>query len=155
MGAYRLKDKLAPQVSLAFYINPNPRDLRKATFDSIINLTTLLKNNRGDFNPHAEVMSCIQQSAGKKEYLDFDIDDKEFDLQQLKPIINPSCLTIVQTRGGYHVLVKIAAIEAKYKKSFYQSFTAFEAVDQSGDQLLPVPGCTQGGYMPKFLDQPF
>ncbi len=69
MGAYRLKDKLVPQVSLAFYINPNPRDLRKATFDSIINLTTLLKNNRGDFNPHAEVMSCIQQSAGKRNTL--------------------------------------------------------------------------------------
>ena len=126
--------------------------LRKATFDSIINLTQLLKNNRTNFNPHAEVMSCIQQSAGKKEYLDFDIDDKEFDLRQLENIINPSCLTVVQTRGGYHVLVKIADIAPTYKSSFFQSFTAFEAVDQSGDQLLPVPGCTQGGYVPKFVD---
>ena len=26
-------------------------------------------------------------------------------------------------------------------------------VDQTGDQLLPVPGCIQGGFSPKFIYQ--
>ena len=36
-GAYQLKDIAAPQESLALYINPNPRNLKKATYDGMIN----------------------------------------------------------------------------------------------------------------------
>lgn len=151
VGAYKLKDIDAPQESLALYINPNPRNLKRATYDSIIKLTELLKNNNKNYNPHAEIMSCIQRSTGRKIYLDFDVDTKDFDFEQLKEIINQSCLDILETRGGYHILVKLAAIDLEYKKSFYNKIVAL-GVDQTGDQLLPVPGCTQGGFTPKFIE---
>lgn len=151
LGAYQLKERDAPQDALVLYINPNPRDLKKATFDSIIELTQLLKNGRENLNPHQEVMSCIQRSTGRKLYLDFDIDDQDFDLNRLNGIVNPDALTVLQTRGGYHVLVELARIEAELKRSFYKDMLAL-GVDQTGDQLLPVPGCVQGGFMPRFIN---
>ncbi len=151
MGAYKIKGEPAPPESLVFYINPNPRNLEKASFDSIIQLTELLKRKNKNFNPYQEVMSTIQKSAGHKVYLDFDIDEKDFDLNRLDGVLNRSCLRIVQTRGGYHVLVKLDEIDPPFKKTFYQNMMAL-GVDQSGDQLLPVPGCTQGGFMPRFID---
>lgn len=149
-GAYQLKDIAAPQESLALYINPNPRNLKKATFDGIIKLTQLLKNDNKNFNPHAELLSCIQKTIGRKIYLDFDVDFKDFDFDKLKGIINLSCMDIVETRGGYHLLVRLAEIEKGYKKTFYQRISAL-GVDQTGDQLLPVPGCMQGGFVPRFI----
>jgi hypothetical protein len=151
VGAYKLKSIDAPQASLALYINPNPRNLKKATYDGIIKLTELLKNDNKNYNPHSELMSCIQRSVGRKIYLDFDIDIKPFDFTQLKGVINESCLQIVETRGGYHLLVKLKEVLPEYKKSFYNKIKAM-GVDQTGDQLLPVPGCIQGGFTPKFLE---
>ncbi len=149
-GAYKLKHSIAPQESLALYINPNPRNLKSATYDSIIRLTELLRKDNNNFNPQAEVMSCIQRSVGSKYYLDFDVDTKDFDFTQLPNIINTDCLTVVETRGGYHLLVRLDKLEATYKKSFYNQIVAL-GVDQTGDQLLPVPGCTQGGFVPRFI----
>ena len=151
IGAYQLKDIPAPQESLALYINPNPRNLKKATFDGIIKLTQLLKNDNKNFNPHAELLSIIQKTISRKIYLDFDVDFKDFDFDQLKDIINLSCMDIVETRGGYHLLVKLKEIEKQYKKTFYQTIAAMD-VDQTGDQLLPVPGCVQGGFVPRFIN---
>ena len=151
IGAYKLKSIDAPQASLALYINPNPRDLKRATYDGIIKLAELLKNGNSNYNPHAELMSCIQKSKSRNIYLDFDIDTKDFKLKELKNYINESCLQILETRGGYHVLVKLNEVEAKYKKTFYNKIVAL-GVDQTGDQLLPIPGCIQGGYTPHFID---
>ena len=124
--------------------------MKKATFDGIIKLTQLLKNDNKNFNPHAELLSIIQKTISRKIYLDFDVDFKDFDFNQLKDIINLSCMDIVETRGGYHLLVKLKEIEKQYKKTFYQKITAL-GVDQTGDQLLPVPGCVQGGFVPRFI----
>lgn len=154
LGAYKVKGEAAPQESLVLYINPNPRGLKAATFNSIIKLTESLKNQTPNLNPHQEVMSMIQKSIGQKVYLDFDIDEKDFDLSRLQGIVNPSALSILQTRGGYHVLVKLAAVEDAFKSTFYKKMLAL-GVDQTGDQLLPVPGCTQGGFMPRFIDLDF
>ncbi len=151
LGAYKLKDADVPPESLALYINPNPRDLKKATYDGIIRLTELLKHDSPNYNPHAELMTCIQKSSGKKVYLDFDIDTKAFDFDKLSQVINTDCLTIMETRGGYHVLVKTDDVQPSFRKSFYQDIHAL-GVDQTGDQLLPVPGCTQGGFTPGFVD---
>lgn len=151
LGAYKVKGGAAPQDSLVLYINPNPRGLKNATFNSIIKLTESLKNQTPNLNPHQEVMSAIQKSVGQKVYLDFDIDDKDFDLNRLEGVVNPDALSVVQTRGGYHVLVKLAAVNAEFKSTFYKKMLAL-GVDQTGDQLLPVPGCTQGGFMPRFIE---
>ena len=55
----------------------------KATYNSIIELTKLLRDEKRSYNPHAEVMSCILRSVGSKIFLDFDIDYKPFDPRKL------------------------------------------------------------------------
>ncbi len=149
-GGYKLYGESVEEQSLALYINPNPRSLLKATYNSIIELTKLLRDDKKSFNPMSELMGCIQRSVGNKVYLDFDIDYKPFDPSKLDPFINRDCVTILETRGGFHVLVEIKKIEEKYKNIFYKGIMTLD-VDQTGDQLLPMPGCTQGGYIPKFI----
>jgi len=151
IGSYRLKELNAPQESLALYLNPNPRDLERATYDGIIKLTELLKNKNRNFNPHSEILSCIQRSRGRKIYLDFDIDTNDFDFGELQQSINSSCLKVVKTRGGFHILVKLSEVEDSYKKTFYTKIMSLGA-DQTGDQLLPIPGCVQGGFTPHFIE---
>ena len=70
-GSYRLKKIGAPQESLALYINPNPRDLKKASFEGIIELTRSLQNNNENLNPHATLMSCIPAYLGEKALFGF------------------------------------------------------------------------------------
>jgi hypothetical protein len=151
LGAYRLKDRIAPQASLVLYINPNPRNLIRASYDGIIKLTEMLKYQNQNFDPLAEMMSCVQSSQSRKLLVDFDIDDKNFDLSQLAKYINLDAVDVLETRGGYHLLIHLARVAAEYQKTFYRSISNLE-VDQTGDQLLPVAGCTQGGFMPRFLD---
>ena len=149
-GAYVLYGEVIEQESLAFYINPNPRSLEKATYNSLIDLSKLLRDQKRSLNPHAEVMSCIQRSVGRKIYLDFDIDYKPFDTKQLDQFINHDCVEILETRGGYHILVRVKDIKQEYKSTFYNDIMSLN-VDQTGDQMMPVPGCTQGGFVPKFI----
>lgn len=151
LGTYQLKDKAAPPESLALYINPNPRNLKHAAYDSIAKLSELLKKDQRPFNPHSEVLNVIQRSPGKTHFLDFDIDDKSFDFSKLASVINLDCLEVVETRGGYHLLVNVEKIAPEYHKSFYNGIKML-GVDQSGDQLLPVPGTTQGGFVPHFAN---
>lgn len=150
LEAYRLKDGPAPPASLALYLNPNPRDLIQASYEGIIKLTERLRYQHQNFDPQAEIMSCIQRSQGRKLYLDFDIDDKDFDLGQLSGLINLDAIDVIETRGGYHVVVHLNRVAEVYQKTFYQSIIQLN-VDRAGDQLLPVPGCTQGGFMPRFI----
>ncbi len=150
-GNYRISGEEVDENSLALYINPNPRSLLKATYNSIIDLTKLLRDNTKTFNPHAEVMSCIQRSVGSKIFLDFDIDYKPFDPKKLDPFINRDCIEILETRGGYHILVRVNDIKQEFKSKFYKGIKSLN-VDQTGDQLIPIPGCTQGGFVPKFLN---
>jgi len=150
LGTYQLFGDVVEENSLALYINPNPRDLLKATYGGIIELTKLLRDQKRSYNPHAEILSCIQRSVGNKVYLDFDIDYKPFDPSSLEPFINMDCVTILETRGGYHILVEVKKIENEYKSKFYNGIKSLN-VDQTGDQLIPIPGCIQGGFVPKFL----
>ncbi len=149
-GNYILFGETVEEQSLALYINPNPRSLLKATYSSIIELTKLLRDEKRSFNPHAEVISCIQRSVGSKIYLDFDIDYKPFDPTKLDEFINRDCVEILETRGGYHILVRVNDIKPEYKSKFYNGIKSLN-VDQTGDQMIPIPGCTQGGFIPKFI----
>ena len=149
-GAYQVAGRPAPQESLAVYINPNPRNLRLAAFEGIIELTKLLKDGSKHFDPQSEMMTVIHNTVGRKIYLDFDLDYKPFDPAQLDAFINRDAVEILETRGGYHLLVNLKKIAPEFKPTFYKGLMSLD-VDQTGDQLLPIPSCTQGNYIPHFL----
>ncbi|MGB0430021.1 MAG: hypothetical protein ACPGLV_06070 [Bacteroidia bacterium] len=148
LGSYQLKETKAPQESLVLYIHPNPRNMQKATFKLLRKCTDLIESNASGFNLQAEALSAIQKSKSKSHFVDFDIDDKDVDLTPLKTILPKNAYEILETRGGYHILVKPQI--APKTKWHQQIINAFD-VDVSGDQMIPVQGCVQGGFVPRFI----
>lgn len=165
LGRWKLKSIEAPQESLVVYINPNPRCQKKATELMGAKCWTLMKSQ--NYNIHAEALSCIQQSKSRTCYVDFDIDTKDVNLTKLSNIFptidGQKCYDILETRGGYHILVKPINAEQSilisngkfgtyYDTNWYVKMKQFFNVDQVGDMLIPIPGCTQGGFIPKFVN---
>jgi len=158
VGSYMQKDIVIPQESLALYINPNPRDLIKATKNTLLRFTHLIveqyTSNR--YDPCHEVMSEIQKAKSRKVYFDMDIDTMTLEQLpemkiQLSDHINMNAISFLQTRGGFHVLVELAKIEHQYNKTWYKNLTSLLDIDIQGDCMIPIPGCTQGNFIPKFI----
>jgi hypothetical protein len=151
IGSYEKVGQPIPQEALALYINPNPRNLFSATLNSLCKLAENIKAGHKTASPHKEALSCVQTSAGDKIFLDFDIDFKQPSyvksaLQILKPLIPE----IVETRGGYHVLVRRDQISQIQEKMWHKKMS--ELSDVTGDCLIPVVGGFHGGFTPKFVN---
>lgn len=144
-----------PQQALALYISPNPRDLWRATFGGIKRFAQLIETNGRNPhkeqecpNIHQEAMSCIQRSCSRKVRIPFDIDtDDEKLIADLIEVVEEKC-DVLKTRGGYHIFVYPSLIHND-NKSWYKKVA--EHADVKGDNLMPVPGCYQGGFMPRFV----
>ena len=156
LGRYILKKVVAPQESLVLYISLNPRCMKKATEMMGKKCWDLM--NGKNFNLHSEVLSCIQKSKSRTCFVDFDIDEKDIDLDipWLNANIGKGNFRALETRGGYHLLIEPKQATAFRKEHFeddkwYQLISKKYPVDQSGDQLLPVPGTFQGGFIPSFV----
>jgi len=149
IGYYKFNDVVVPQESLALYINPNPRNMLKATFSMIKKSIDLIESQAQNYNIHGLAMSCIQRSKSKSHFCDFDIDDKSLDIFKMKDILPDNTYQILETRGGYHILVntRIAPKNIKWHQKIREIFK----VDNIGDQLLPVVGCVQGDFEPKWI----
>ena len=65
--------------------------------------------------------------------------------------LNEECLTYLKTRGGFHLLIDLNKIDKKFAKSWYNNIIKLEGCDICGDNLIPVPGCTQGNFTPYFV----
>jgi hypothetical protein len=152
VGSYKVKDTIVPQEALALYITPNPRDLEKASKNALIRFAELITRPYNGYNPHQEVMTEIQKAASRKVYFDLDFDNVALDetLEKLEPMINMNCVKIVKTRGGFHLLVELAKLDKAFEKSWYKNLSSLEGCDVRGDNLLPVVGCSQGGFVPIF-----
>ncbi len=152
VGSYKLKDVPAPQNSLALYISINPRDMLKATKNGLIKFAQLITQEYNGYNPHQEIMSEIQKAYSRKIYLDFDFDNvsKESVLEKVRDILNIDCVRVLNTHSGFHLLIETSKIKSEYKKSWYQKVSSIEGCDVKGDNLIPVVGCTQGGFTPYF-----
>ena len=159
VGGYKQKHMDVPEEALALYITPNPRDMYKATINTMVKLAKSIRDQNVSMNPHQEAMSEIQKSKSRTCWIDFDIDNKGLtdgyrDL--LRESVRNNCgeqslFMIIETRGGYHVLVNPESVPQDYKSTFYQNMRNMPHCDQAGDNMIPVPGCTQGGFIPHFI----
>lgn len=151
IGSYLSDGSIIPQEALAVYISPNPRDLENAAKQSLKKLADLITKPYNGYDPQKIALSEIQSSCTRKIFVDFDFDD--IDLEYIKENvyskINKDCLHILRTKGGFHVLVELQKIEKIYERTWYQSLSNLK-VDIRGDNLIPVPGCTQGNFIPYF-----
>lgn len=160
VGSYVQRDIEVPQQALALYITPNPRDMIKATKTSLVKLMSLFSENYNGYNIHAEVMSEIQKACSRKQYFDMDFDippslEREYYIRAIVTdavaVINHDCLTVLETRGGFHLLVDMLKLDDRYKKTWYNNLKALDGADKgSFTSVMPVPGCSQGDFVPYF-----
>ena len=157
LGTWQMKDGPAPPESLALYIMINPRSLQKATEMMGKRCWEMMSSH--SYNVHSESLTCIQKSKARTCYIDFDIDTKEIDLDRewLSKEVGKNNYQILETRGGYHILVRPDDANSYRQNAFgdknwYQNIQKKYPVDQSGDQLIPVAGTYQGGFIPRLLE---
>lgn len=153
LGAYKAGGKIVSQETLAVYINPNPRDLIKATKQSLIKFAELITRDYNGYNPHQEVMSEIQKACSRKIFFDLDFDNVSLEstMEEVQKFINQECLKILKTRGGFHLLIELSKLDKTYEKTWYKNISSIEGCDIKGDNLIPIVGCTQGGFIPHFI----
>ena len=167
LGRWKLREMEAPQESLVLYIMPNPRCMKKATEMMGKKCWDLSRSN--NFNLHQEAISCIQKSKSRSCFVDFDIDHKDWiSIKKVKRILPPNTYSLIETKGGVHVLVdpkkcSDTIIKANkdsyhvtrhhlYNPNWHKDLTTNLKPDQSGDMMIPVVGCTQGNFTPKFIE---
>lgn len=159
VGWYMQREFPVPESALALYMTVNPRNMFKATVNTMVKLAQSIRDQNVNMNAHQEAMSEIQKAKSRTCWIDFDIDypsdigDPEVHTNNMKEQIlqnvNKEAVTLLKTRGGLHCLIQPDKIEQQYKNTFYQNLKKF--ADQSGDQMIPVPGCTQGNFIPHFI----
>lgn len=159
IGAYTINttdgEAPAPQEMLALYIMPNPRNLLKATRRVLHVLidTLAVPHNKVEVKPEKDILSAIQTSPSTKHFSLFDFDGVTLEdtITKLNGIVNRDCVSVVRTRGGFHLLIQPNKVEAKYQNTWHTKVSGLEGLDVSGDLLMPVPGCTQGNFVPVFM----
>lgn len=156
IGAYMQRDVEIPQEALALYITVNPRNMHKATVNTMVKLAQSIRDNNVNLNPHQEAYSEIQKAKSRTCYIDFDIDEKDSTILEeimslIEGYVNKEAITYLKTRGGIHCLIDPSKVEEKFRKSFYKNISSITEVDQTGDQMIPVPGTFQGGFTPHFI----
>lgn len=154
LGTYKQNGKDVPEEALAIYITPNPRNMELAAKNTLIKLADLITNKYNGYNPHQITMSEIHKACNRKIYFDLDFDNVNEDevIHKIKSIINIECVKILKTRGGIHVLVELSKIGKEFEKTWYKNITSIAGCDAKGDNMIPIPGCTQGEFVPYFVN---
>lgn len=153
VGSYTGKNELPiPQESLALYMTPTPRDLKKSAFGL---MKTLLENlEKGEYvNPYRLSLDAIQVTSHTETAAQvFDIDSyNQSVLDFILRTVQDRC-NVILTKGGYHVIVHRATIK-KYSKDWSKTWYKDIAnnADVTGDALSPIPGTYQAGFCPLHL----
>jgi len=150
-GSYSLKGTEIPQEALASYVTINPRCQIKATKRLLHRTADIITGNETRVNVYQEALTAIHKSISRKVYVDVDFDGPtpEDVIPTMKDMINLNCVSILLTRGGFHALIRLDAIEDKYIKSWYRNITSIPRADIVGDNMIPIPGTYQGGWVPR------
>ncbi len=161
LGYYMQREFPVPESALALYMTVNPRNMFKATINTMVKLAQSIRDQNVNMSAHQEALSEIQKAKSRTCYIDFDIDypDTVTDhtvetariMEEVGKNVNIDSVTWLKTRGGMHALIDPNKVEQQYKNTFYMGMKKMSGCDQSGDQMIPVPGCTQGMFIPHFI----
>jgi len=154
LGLYTNKDGTpVSNDALALYITVNPRSLVGAQKKLLKKLVDVFTEGHVNMNPASLAMSAIQSSKSRTVYVDLDFDNVKFEdcISEINGIINEDAYSVLETRGGFHLLVSPNCVEEKFKKTWYKKLTAIPQCDVTGDNLIPVAGCCQGGFTPTLI----
>ncbi len=166
LGRYKNNGIEIPNDNLGLYIMPNPRSLKKAQLSLLKTIANNVINNEFHDNPQAMALSEIQKNCGNKIYYDLDVDIKTTDDNKRTQILfdinkvvynyfDAKDVIAIKTSGGYHILLKV--VNAKNNK-WFKAIDDLDAnlggveIEMNGDNLLPIPGCVQGKFVPQLMN---
>lgn len=150
VGSYGVKNIIVPQQALASYITINPRSYTKAAKRLLKRLVDVVADNEPSPNIYQESLTALHRALSRKIFVDIDFDcfDSTPLIRELSRIINKDAVDILFTRGGFHAIIRLDAVEQKYVKTWYKNIQSLPNVDIMGDNQIPVPGTYQGGFVP-------
>ena len=173
IGSYQDKNNPIPQANLGVYIMPNPRSLFNAGQDLINEISRNTKKRVYHMNPQSMALSCIQTNCNRKIYYDLDVDIKNLNNKQRyigSILTNLVCLNlnknedffVIETKNGCHILLKIENMVERLGRNWFKQIESIVRthnrycadaanIEMNEDNLLPIPGCTQGGFIPKLI----
>lgn len=153
-----------PYNSYVMYVTINPRDLQKAMLTTSQNYIKSIYD-MGKSETELEkarhidtiMFSEVQSAKGTPHYLDIDLDVKNEEyLNRVISIMGRSKLIVVETRGGYHILIDKNKIDNSVKNTFYRDLEKYskelkliydkDVLEFKPDSMLPIPGTSQGGF---------
>lgn len=153
---------IIPEETLSLYMYVNPRSERdsiKNIFLKLFDVQYTNKKLKGGLITQA--MNSLSTSQATKDYVGFDFDvSEDMDKENLKGylqcnlelILPRGSYDLVETRGGFHILVKPKLIDPRGpNKLWHSKLNNFTGRDINGDMMVPIPGCIQGGFVPKFI----
>lgn len=154
VGSYAVKGVEVPQQALAAYMTINPRSQTKAARMMLKRMADIVADNEQNVNVYQESLTAIHKSIGRKLFVDVDFDNVEIEctVKEMGKFINSDAVKILETRGGFHAIIRLDAIEDKWVKSWYKNITSLPGADIAGDTLIPIPGTYQGGFVPQLFD---
>jgi hypothetical protein len=149
VGSYKDHDKEIPEDCFAIYSSTNPCSGKKSVGKFVEEcVQSFIQDKKRIFeHPHRELDSFIMSTNERVNILTMDIDCKE-DYKEVKEFLiteNIPTLAVIETRGGYHVLVKPDNNISKLQKKFGGKI-------QIKNLYCPIPGTLQGGFPVRFVE---
>ena len=175
-----------PENCYALYITVNPRSVFKATqsfntlydkyiqeYISTYDKATVFKKFSGMYQ---SFNSEIQNKRGTVSVsdIDFDVVDKVKGLHYVTDFLSflaksrnsldDNKVTIVETRGGYHLVIHLTTLTNDVKRGYYNKLQELHArgqaefgekfeIFQNKQDMIPVPGSMQGGFIVRVVDE--
>lgn len=174
-GYNKESDVDIPEEACVIYCTINPRstivaakNLISTLAEHLFKLTTDDEHRKKFQNLHQTTLSEIQKTRARKHYvdIDFDVVDKQAGRKYVTAflqIIANAKYHIIETRGGYHILIEKKTITSDIGRVMYKQLEVinregqqhlgekFEAIINRHD-MLPIPGTKQGGFGVRILD---
>ncbi len=146
-GAYLDRDTIIPNEALAVYITVNPRSQIEAARLMAAELAKMFGRPYNNYNVSKLALSCIHKAKSRSAYVDLDFDNMKFtDVKdEIMKHVNEEAITVLNTRGGFHLLINPTDVAKQFKNTWHKALTGFSGVDIVGDNMIPVMGCYQGG----------
>lgn len=149
--------------SICVYLNPNPRSYKNFMRKTVLDFTKIIAGDNEMpsyyeiINPIELAYKNLRSSCSRKVYFDIDFDkcDRELTKNNVSSFINKDCIKMIMpTKGGIHFLLEISKIDNINYKDWYKNISKLNGFDfivsEIGDNMIPIPGCSQFGFVPYF-----
>ena len=140
---------------IGIYLSPNPRSQKEVIRKTILRLSKIISNYNNE-DPMSIINNNYRMSCSRQLYFDMDFDkcDEKYTIIQLKKYINKNSVKILYTLNGIHLLIKLSDVDIDKYPNWFSNISHLPNYDSQcmNDNNVPIPGCSQFGFIPYLKD---